>query len=182
MVAAVQVPLALLAAVGLVAWFRHRRLVLVTYIAIASLSNLLLVAGSLGPIQQRTAPVYRAGGEVAALEWLAAHSQTEETVLASFQVGNVIPARTDLRVFAGHGPETLNSREKQAQVRRFFQPDTDDAWRQALLHDFALDYVFHGPVERELGDWDPSVAHYLLLMRQEGDYAIYAVALQEGEP
>jgi hypothetical protein len=182
MVAAVQVPLALLASVGLVAWFRHRRLLLVAYVAMASLSNLLLVAGSLGPIQQRTVPVYRAGGEVAALEWLATHSQPEETVLASFQVGNIIPARTDLRVFAGHGPETLNSLEKQAQIRGFFQPDTEDAWRQALLDDLGLDYVFHGPLERELGDWDPSGAHYLKLMRQEGDYAIYAVALQEGQP
>jgi hypothetical protein len=182
MVAGVQVPLALLAAVGLVSWFRHRRLVLVTYVAVASLSNLLLVAGSLGPIQQRTAPVYRPSGEVAALEWLATHSRPEETVLASFQVGNVIPARTDLRVFAGHGPETLNSGEKQAQVRRFFQLDTEDAWRQALLHDLDLDYVLHGPLERELGDWDPSGALYLKLMRQEGDYAIYAVALQEGQP
>ena len=182
MVAAVQVPLALLAAVGLVAWFRHRRLVLVAYVDIASLSNLLLVAGSLGPIQQRTAPVYRAGDEVAALEWLAAHSQPEETVLASFQVGNVIPARTDLRVFAGHGPETLDSAEKRADVRRFFKPDASREWRQTLLKEYGIDYVIFGPAERSLGDWDPFSAQYLELMQREGQYAIFAVASQEGQP
>jgi hypothetical protein len=182
MIAAVQVPLALLAAMGLLAWFRHKRRILVAYVAVASLSNLLLVAGSLGPIQQRTVPVYRPGDEVAALEWLADQAQPDETILASFQAGNVIPARTDLRVFAGHGPETLNSEQKQAEIRRFFQPDTTDTWRQSLLHDHGLDYVLYGPIERDLGAWDPSGAQYLVLMRRQGEYAIYAVALQEGQP
>jgi hypothetical protein len=179
MTAAAQVPLALLAAVGLVAWFRHRRLALVAYVAVASMSNLLLVAGSLGPIQQRTAPVYRPGEEVAALEWLAAHTQPDETVLASFQVGNVIPAWTDLRVFAGHGPETLNNAEKQANVRRFFDPDTDDAWRQSLLQRFEVDYVFFGPGEQALGDWDPIMAAFLEPRYKVTPYAIYRV---ETEP
>jgi len=182
MVAAVQVPLALLAAEGLVAWFRHRRLALVAYVAIASLSNLLLVAGSLGPIQQRTAPIYHPGDEVAALAWLAAHAQPDETVLASFQVGNVIPAHTDLRVFAGHGPETLNSAEKRADIRRFFQPDTDDAWRQALLQESDVDYVFFGPMEQELGDWDLSSAGYLVQRHRVGNYAIFGVVSEERQP
>jgi hypothetical protein len=182
MIAAVQVPLALLAAMGLVAWFRHKRLILVAYVGVASLSNLLLVAGSLGPIQQRTAPVYRPGGEVAALAWLAAHSQPEETVLASFQVGNVIPAQTDLRVFAGHGPETLNSAEKQADVHRFFHSGTDGVWRMTLLQEYGIDYVIFGPVERRLGNWDPYSANYLELRQREGEYAIFAVALQDSQP
>jgi hypothetical protein len=182
MVAAVQVPLALLAAVGLVAWFRRRRLALVAYIAVASLSNLLLVAGSLGPIQQQTAPIYRPGDQVAAIAWLAAHAQPDETVLASFQVSNAIPAQTDLRVFAGHGPETLDSAEKQANVRRFFQVDTDDTWRRGLLQEFGIDYVVFGPTEQELGGWDPSTAGYLVLRHRVGEYAILSVALEGGQP
>jgi hypothetical protein len=179
MIAAVQVPLSLLAAVGLVSWFRHRRLALVTYLAVASLSTLLLVAGSLGPIRQRAAPIYRPGDEVAALEWLAAQAQPDETVLASFQVGNIVPARTDLRVFTGHGPETLDSAEKQASARRFFQTDTDDEWRQALLQEFGIDYVIFGPAERALGEWDPLSAPYLDQVHRDGTHIIFAVVLQE---
>ena len=182
MCAAVQVPLALLAAKGMVTWFGQRRWPLAACIAIASLSNLLLVAGSFGPIQQRTAPIYRPGDEVAALEWLAAHAQPDETVLASFQVSNVIPARTDLRVFAGHGPETLYSTEKQANIHRFFQPDTDDAWRHGLLREFGIDYVLFGPAEQELGDWDPSSAEYLDQCHRVGEYAILSVVLEERQP
>jgi hypothetical protein len=182
MIAAAQVPLALLAAVGLVTWFRNRRWALVAYVAILSLSNVLLVLGNLGPIHQRTTPIYRPAAEVTALEWLADHAQADETVLASFQVGNVIPAWTDLRVFAGHGPETLHNAEKREALERFFDPATDNAWRQTVLRDFGLDYVFHGPHERELGDWDPSNAQYLVPVHSEGAYTIYEVRLEETQP
>ncbi len=182
MIAVAQVPLSLLAAVGLAAWFRNRRWALLAYVAILSLSNLLLVFGNLGPIHQRTTPIYRPAAEVTALEWLADHARADETVLASFEVGNVIPAWTDLRVFAGHGPETLHNAEKQEALKLFFDPATDDAWRQTLLRDFGLDYVFHGPRERDLGDWDPSNAQYLALGYAEGAYAIYEVKVEETQP
>ena len=182
MIAAVQVPMALLAAVALVAWFHRRRWALAGYVAVASLTTLLLVAGNLGPIQQRTTPIYRPGAEVAALEWLAAHSEPDETVLAAFDVGNVIPAWTDLRVFAGLGPETLDSTEKQADLRRFFDPTAGESWRQALLRDFGVDYVFYGPQERALGGWDPASAHDLRRIYQAGEYAIYRVVGEGAEP
>jgi hypothetical protein len=184
MVCAVQVPLALLAATGLLAWLHGRgkrtsRWVSVTYVTVIGLSNVLLVAGSLGPISQRTTPIYRPGAEIAALNWLAMHSQADETVLASREVGNVIPAWTNLRVFAGHGPETLHSLEKQAAIQRFFQPDTDDAWRQSLLRDFGVDYVFYGPQERAVGTWDPATAPYLAPIYDGAGYTIYRVTAKD---
>ena len=182
MIAAVQVPLALLAAVSLIAWFPKKRWLPVVFVAIASLSTLLLVFGNLGPIQQRTAPIYRPGSETAALEWLADHSEPGETVLVSFETGNVIPAWTDLRVFAGHGPETLHNGEKRAALRRFFDPDTDDAWRQSLLRDYGLDYVFYGPDERMLGGWDPAEAAYLAPVHSSQEYTIYRVLQGGREP
>jgi hypothetical protein len=182
MIAVAQVPLALLAAVGLVTWFRKLRWALVGYVALLSLSNLLLVLGNLGPIHQRTTPIYRPTAEIVALEWLNDHAQADETVLASFQVGNVIPAWTDLRVFAGHGPETLHNAEKQEALQRFFNPATDDGWRQDLLRGFGVDYVFHSPPERVLGEWDPASAWYLVPVYRKGTYAIYEVRLEDTGP
>ena len=187
MIAAVQVPLALLAAMGLQAWFaRNRRGAArwgpVAYVAVACMSNLLLVAGSFGPITQRISPIYRPGAEIEALGWLDGHTQQDETVLASFPVGNVIPAWTDLRVFAGHGPETLHSLEKEAAVGRFFQPETDDAWRQSLLADFGIDYLFHGPAERATGGWEPATAAYLTPIYDGAGYAIYTVTVGGNQP
>jgi hypothetical protein len=178
----VQVPLAMLAAVGLCAWAGTRRWTLVAYVAFSSLSILLLVVGSLGPITRREIPIYRPGAEVAALEWLAGHTQPDEGVLASFETGNVVPTRADVRAFAGHGPETLHSTEKQRWIEHFFQAGTDDVWRQSLLHDYGLDYVFYGPLERALGDWDLAEAQYLIPIHREEGYTIYRVALEESSP
>ena len=174
-----QVPLAMLAAVGLHAWVSTRRWALVAYVAFSSLSILLLVVGGLGPIAQRGIPIYRPGTEVMALQWLASHTQPGEGVLASFETGNIVPTQTDLRAFAGHGPETLHSTEKHHWIEQFFQSGTDDAWRQSLLHDSGLDYVFYGPLERALGDWNPAEAQYLIPVHREGGYTIFRVALEE---
>jgi hypothetical protein len=182
MIAAVQLPLGLLAATGLLIWFRNRRWLPVAYIALVSLSNLLLVAGTLGPVSQREPPIYRPGAEADALTWLSEHSEPGEIVFASFKVGNVIPAQTDLRVFAGHGPETLHSAEKQDVIQGFFQPETSDSVRQWLLRDYALDYVFYGPQERKMGDWDPATAPYLKPVYTEGGYTIYQVVLGKVQP
>ena len=179
MIAAVQVPLALLAATGLWVWFEGRpalrRWGPAGYVALASLSYLLLVLGSLGPISQRGTPIFRPGAEVEALAWLNAHARPGEAVLASFEVGNVIPAQTDQRVFAGHGPETLHSDEKLALIDTFFQSETPDAWRQALLRDHGLDYLFYGPEEQALGAWNPNNAQYLLPIYDQHSYQIYQV-------
>ena len=182
MVAAVQVPLALLAAVGLMTWFSRKRWVLPAFVAFAGLSNLLLVIGNLGPIQQRTTPIFRPGSEIAALEWLADNSDAGETVLASAEVGNVIPVWTDLRVFAGHGPETLHNADKLAALQEFFDPKADDAWRQSLLRDHGLDYLFYGPEEQALGGWDPASAAYLTPIYGSQGYAIYRVSQVGRQP
>lgn len=175
LVVGVQVPLALLAAVGLEAWFRDRRWAPLAYVGLASLSNLLLVAGSLGPIQALSEPIYRSGAEIAALRWLDAQSQPDEVVLASYETGNVIPAYTDLRVFAGHGPETLDNVGKQADLHRFFSADTPDEWRCELLEEYRVRWVFYGPAEKSLGKWDPSTAHYLELAIAGGSSSVYRV-------
>ncbi len=177
MVSVVQVPLALLAAIGLERWLarvsgRGRRWLRAAYVGVLSLSNILLVIGSLGWVQQRSEPIYRPGAEIAALTWLGAHSQADETALSSPEVGNVIPAWTDLRAFIGHGPETLHHAAKREMVRRFFDPATDDAWRQQMLREYDITYVFYSLAERNLGTWDPTNATYLELIFEEGEYCV----------
>ncbi len=88
----------------------------------------------------------------------------------------MIPVWTDLRVFAGHGPETLHNAEKLVALQQFFDPDTDDAWKQSLLVDYDLGYVFYGPDERALGGWEPDTAVYLTPIHRNQEYAIYGVS------
>ena len=51
--------------------------------------------------------------------------------------------------------------EKQRMVRDFFDVETLDEERQAILREFSVDYVFRGSTERALGDYDPAEAVYM---------------------
>lgn len=186
MVAGAQVPLALLAARWLVGWLKERthawRTCVLAWVAVAALSNILLVSMSLVKIADRSLPAFRPAGEIAAIDWLAQHANPDEVVLCAYQSGNLIPARAKLRVFLGHGPETLHNEEKREDVRRFFDLATSDEWRQKLLDQYNITWVFQGPAERVLGEWDPTTALYLLPVYQDEAYTIYQVALEQALP
>jgi hypothetical protein len=179
MIAAAQVPLALLAARGLLSWVYGRtrtwRLDVVAFVALAALSNVLLVVGSLVEVSHLTTPIFRPAAEVAAMDWLGGQAEPDDTVLSTFETGNVIPARTGIRVLIGHGPETLYFEQKQEAVKRFFAAATDDGWRQELLAKYGIVYVFCGPEERALGDWNPGGAPYLAQVYNQEGYSIYRV-------
>jgi len=182
MIAAAQVPLALLAARGLLSWVQGRtrawRLDLAAFVALAALSNVLLVVGSLVEVSRQTPPIFRPAAEIAAMDWLGDQAEPDDTVLSTFETGNVIPARTGIRVFIGHGPETLYFEEKQEAVQRFFTAATDDAWRRELLAQYGIVYLFYGPGEQALGTWDPAGASYLAPVYDQKGYTIYQVKEQ----
>jgi hypothetical protein len=184
LIAGAQVPLALLAALGLVAWTENRtrtlRTLLVAWVALASLSNVLLVAGSLLEIGGRPRPAFRPAAEIAAIDELARRAVNEEVVLVAYESGNLIPTRVHVRVFMGHGPETLHYEERQQDLEKFFEPATDDAWRRQLLARHHVTWVFYGPAERALGAWDPAAAGYLLPVYDAQGYRLYRVDLRGG--
>lgn len=190
LVEGVQVPLSLLAALGLaqITNFKSqianskskvasgRRWLLVGVVLFAlSLTNVMLVAGNARVLRFRSTPVYRDGGEIAALDWLSERIDAGDVVLSSYETGNYLPARALARVFVGHGPETVRFYEKKALMLRFFDATTDDVWRQGLLEEYSIDYVFWGSAERQVGDFDPGAAPYLQAIYGASGYAIFKV-------
>ena len=179
LVEGVQVPLSLLAALG-VSSFRleglRLRVVLGVLLIGLSLTNVMLVAGNCLALRGLPAPIYRDAGEVAALDWLNERVKPDDVVLAAYETGNYLPARVGARAFVGHGPESVHADEKKALVSRFFDATTDDDWRRQLLAQYNVDYVFWGPAERRLGKFTPYVAPYLQPMYEAaGGYAIFEV-------
>jgi hypothetical protein len=113
-------------------------------------------------------------GEIAAVDWLDTNSSPADTVLASYEIGGFIPARIGHRVFMGHWTETVDLASKRAAAKRFYGAATDDE-RRAMLRQYGIVYVFHGPRERALGDFDPTEAGYLTLVFTSHDVNIYQV-------
>ena len=192
-----QVPLCLLASIGLVhsvllpfgrspgvsRLSRHprysragmRRLLATAVILITVPSNLLLVLGNSVEVAQRKSPIYRPRSELEALDWLRTHTTPRESVLCTFDTGNYVPARAGNRVFLGLGPETIDSDRKGTEVARFFDAGESDLWRQELLEGYGIAYVLVGPRERALGGYNPGLALYLHLVYANDQYAIYRV-------
>lgn len=134
----------------------------------------LLAGGVWGAIRPR-APIFRDAKEVEALAWMAGNVPEGSVVLASFDVGNVVPAWAPLRSVMGHGPETPDLARIRPRVEAFFGSGTSDAARQGLIDEQAVDIIFHGPAERLLGSWDPGGFEGLEKIYDEGEYAVYAV-------
>jgi hypothetical protein len=169
LVEGVQIPLSMLAAMGLmkVTGTHSRnpslRSRLVMSVALVGLlpTNVMLIVGNSMALRGRPAPVFRDAEEVAVLNWLSRRVEPSDVVLTSYGTGNYLPARVDARAFVGHGPESADVEQKKALVARFFDEATDDAWRRQLLKDYGVDFVFWGPMERNLGTFEPGGVGYL---------------------
>jgi hypothetical protein len=185
----VQVPLGLLAGVGLAEGLlplcgrrmrvRWCRLGMALVVALTPMSNLYWTAGLTWAAAVGAPSLFRSADLLAAVDWLGTHSAWDETVLSGFDTGNLIPARIGHRVVLGHWMETVDYAEKRAAVTRFYDAGTPDAQRQALVQAWDVAYVFHGPEERALGDFDPAAAAWLEPAFRLGDVAVYRVALEE---
>src|SRR4030065_2935763 len=96
--------------------------------------------------------------------------------MAAFETGNVLPAGAPVRVLIGLGPESVGLPEAKKQVEMFYSADTTDEARRSILDAHEVRFVFAGPAERGLGDWDPAEAPYLAAVYSSDPYRIFAVS------
>jgi hypothetical protein len=186
---AVIVPLAILAATGLEALAEHPRWRRICFPALALMclsSILFLLIMTLGSLNL-SRPLFRPVEEIRALNWLNAKAPADSVVLAAYDsgtlnpphegdTGNLIPAYTNLRPYAGHGPETVQSSQKDAQLRRFFANQMTADERLALYESANIHYIFYGPLEHALSPTgQPEWANDAELIYDEGRYQIYRV-------
>ena len=140
-------------------------------------TNAMLIGRTMLAVRAHPSPIYRDRDEIATLDWLSRRVRADDVILASHESGNYIPARVGARVFVGHGAESFEASKKRACVARFFGGAADDEWRRELLNRYDVDYLFWGPLERELGDFDPDAAPYLERQYGQGGYVIFQVEL-----
>jgi len=149
-------PVAIWAALGLihVMWpLARRRQSLVTLVAFLLLTPTTLFVLSMPVMGAMKGewPLFMSVGEKAALQWLREQSSRDDVVLASPQIGLMVPAWAGNRVIYGHPFETIEAARKQAEVERFFAGQSDPG---ELVSRYDVRYIFVGPKERALGGFD----------------------------
>ena len=194
----VQVPLSILAAVGLVQVvlprvantkpyqkiLTHprytdaglRRLLTTSIILFVSISNLYVLAdvSAMAALRQPY-PFFRQQSELEVVDWLQDNTDRADVVLAAYETGNYLAARAGNRVFIGHWAETVDWDLKFDQISRFFDSSTEDSWRRELINSHGIGYIWFGPTERNLGSFDPGTIPYLKQVFEKGDTKLYEV-------
>ncbi|GAB4152575.1 MAG: hypothetical protein Fur0021_17460 [Candidatus Promineifilaceae bacterium] len=152
-----------------------RRLLLLLALCLNGTVSVYLYLGALATLTLiQPYPLFRPQEEIAAMTWLRDASGPGDRILSSYWTGSYLPVITGDAVFVGHLYETVDFATRKAEAEQFFAAPNSEAWRQQLLAEHEIDYVFYGPAERALGDFDPTSAAYLRPVWQNKTTAIYA--------
>ncbi len=156
-------------------WRRLRRQGMALCIAVASISSLYLAFGGALLAGSRSPDLFDPRPVIAAAEWLAENSDWQAPVLSAERTGNLLVGRTGQRVYLGHPIETVDYERKSAAVSAFFRPGTPDSTRLELLSACGCRYLFYGPYEQPLGEWDPSEADFLHPIFRQDSVTVFRV-------
>jgi hypothetical protein len=159
------VPLSILAVAGLRLMVPHRqhwkRAQAALLVLTLPTSALLWLGGTFSTLKPER-PLFHPRVELSAMDTLNGIAPRDAVVLCLKETGTVLPARTDLKTYVGHGPETLNAKEKEKLAEQFFAGELDSEARRSLLS--SVDYVFFGPLEQQHAGANRSWAEGLKLL------------------
>lgn len=105
-------------------------------------------------------------------DFLLEKSKPGEIVLSAYPVSNYIPANTNNRVYFGYS--VLDVSGKRENVSNFYSGRLSYSASQFLKQE-KIDYVFWGPEEKSLGDFDLTKESYLEKIYQNGKVTVFKV-------
>jgi hypothetical protein len=138
-------------------------------------TNLYLLAWRFVDLARHDYPYYLYRDDVAALDWLRQNASPDDVVLSSLTVGQYLPAISGSKAFLAHWAQTVSFFDKRDRVARFFDAATSAEERVETLQTFGADYVFHGPAERNLGDYNPAATPWLTRAFSSSQVNVYSV-------
>jgi len=167
----VLVPLSILAVAGLSFLLSHHKTwrrgrIVLLWLTLPT--TLLLWLGGTFSALHPARPLFNPSPELAALDRLNRLAPPDAVVLSSKDVSNYLTVRTDLRGYIGHGPQTMNFKQKEQTVKRFFAGELDPQSTEQLLSH--VDYILAG-LDIESRTW----AEGLNILFSEGSVTVYKV-------
>jgi hypothetical protein len=120
-------------------------------------------------------PLYFIGeNEKLAINWLSHQGNGNSLVLASDQIGLVIPSVSRLRVLYGHPFETVNALKEKQDITDFFTGKMENGKAKDYIQKKGIDWIYYGPRERALGN--PSVIQGIKPVMEFGNVLIFNMA------
>lgn len=150
---------------------RARGLALILIIATTLPSSMYLAFGGALLGLTRSPKLFELATVTEAIDWLGGHSAWQDTVFSAEPTGAFIPARIGHRVYLGHMFETVEYQAKMTMVEKFFGSAMSDDARRAVLASCRCRFVFYGPSEKAVGNFNPPA--FLRLVFTNTTVAIY---------
>ena len=147
------IPLAGLAAIALDRLYCRKRIVgmavLGLIIVLMVPTNLMIVLGGMQAVENKDASLFLTKDEFLSLKWIEKNTDEQAAILASPEMGLLIPAYTGRRVWYGHPFETADAAGMEAKLLNIFAGASSEDSKEFLEQS---DYLFLGKRERELGE------------------------------
>lgn len=136
-------------------------------------TNLYLLSWRFIDLQRFTYPYYLEKAEVDAIKWLEVNSSGDDVVISSLTIGQYIPAWSGNKAFLAHWAQTVDYFEKEEFVGQFYQGNPLTPSQKEYLNSFSVDYVFLGPAEKSMGNFNASAIPELHEVYREGTVQIF---------
>ena len=152
-----------------------RRLLVNSLLVFSILPQIIILAAGLQLACFPTVPIFRPRAEVNAFEYLAENSKPGDIVLAAYETSNAMPAWAAVKTLIGHGPESLNLDYYESKIEEFYTEDMSQSERLDFITANEVDYVFWGPFEKQIGNWDPRTVEGFYQVYDLDGYKIFSV-------
>jgi len=149
---------------------------------------LYLLRNEMKAVRSGDYPAWLLKEEAAALRFLESHAPPDSRVLASYEMGNWVPAYAGVRCVLGHYALTMDAEGKKRDVQKFFSAGVEaDDWRRDVLRRWKVSFLLVSQYERALGGFDPSTRDWLSEVFVAGEdparsARVFAVLESPGSP
>ena len=152
------------------------RFILALFLLFMCLSNIYLILDiTRVAVLEQPDPFFRPTDELTATDWLKENAPDTAVIIGDYQTGNFVAAHAGQRVMLGHWAETIDYDQKETAVSKFYDAATSNEWRNTLISDYNIEYVWHGPREQELGSFNPAEFDNLEAVYSNDSITIYAI-------
>lgn len=157
-------------------WLRLRLVGLATIgIFVFLPSTIFVVSADLMVFSQERELSYISSDIVGGLEWLRQNSENSSIIFSETKTGLLIPVYARCITYVSHPVESPLYSLKKDDPIWFFSNNKSLELEKNFLRQRDVDYIFFGPKEQVIGDYDPSTKPYLRSVYQNKTVSVYQV-------
>jgi hypothetical protein len=117
---------------------------------------------------------YIPGSEYESYVWLENHAEPSDVIVSSLYSGNRMAKYVSARFALGHLAVTPHVHELSRRVEQFYEGALTVDEAKSLLRELHARWIYRGPLERDLGSFDPAAIPGVVEQHTDNDVQVYS--------